>query len=256
VVTSAAVTVDAFASYADYNGSVVTPGRKSTAITTAATTDVVLAPAASTYRNVKGLHVNNKHASTPVDVTVQHTDGTTVVVLFKTTLQAGYVLEYDDGMGFQVTSPYGGSQAKRKTADQAHALIALADITDLTFAVEANARYALTATLIYQSLLATTGIGFSVNGPASPTSVALGVRIVGVRAAATAGAVTSYPITAYAGGITSIAVEAASTDYIANMDGLFENGATAGTFALQVRAEVAASLTVRAGSTAVLTRLS
>ncbi|MBA3355775.1 MAG: hypothetical protein H0U18_07520 [Pyrinomonadaceae bacterium] len=256
MVTSAAVTVDAFASYADYNGSVVTPGRKSTAITTAATTDVVLAPAASTYRNVKGLHVNNKHVSTPVDVTVQHTDGTTVIALFKTTLQPGDVMEYDDGQGFSVVSPYGGSQVKRKTADQVHALTTLSDITDLTFAVEANARYGLSANFIWQSATATVGIGFSVNGPASPTAVALICEIIGVRTAATAGAVTSYPITAYAGGITSIAVDAVNTDYMAKIDGIFENGATAGTLALQVKAETATNVTVRAGSTAVLTRLS
>ena len=81
--TGAAVTLDVHASYLDYNGTDVTPGRKNTAITTAATTDVVGPPGASTYRNVRSLKIRNRHATLSVLVTVLHTDGTTVVELFE-----------------------------------------------------------------------------------------------------------------------------------------------------------------------------
>lgn len=102
VVTSAAVTVDVHASWMDYNGTTVTPSRTNSAITTATTTDVVASPGASTQRNVKSLHIRNKHASTSTGVTVKHTDGTTVVELYQTTLFAGEMLEYVEGQGFRV----------------------------------------------------------------------------------------------------------------------------------------------------------
>jgi hypothetical protein len=125
VVTSAAVTVDVHASYMDMasdgSGNPST-GRKNTAISTAATTDVVLAPAASsTTRNVKTLHIRNRHASSSVDVTVVHTDGTTPVELHKTTLLAGEALEYAEGVGFfelGASSPTLGGIGTPATASQ------------------------------------------------------------------------------------------------------------------------------------------
>lgn len=103
LVTDSAVTVDVQANYVDYASGTITPGRKNTLISTAATTDIVLAPAASTSRNVKTLAIRNRHASTPVDVTVQHTDGTNVPELYSCTLQPGDTLQYTDETGFFVT---------------------------------------------------------------------------------------------------------------------------------------------------------
>jgi hypothetical protein len=102
VATSAAVTVDCHASFMDYNGTTVTPGRTNTAITTATTTTVVGSPGASTQRNVKSLHVRNTHATTSTLVTVLHTDGTTVVELHECTLFSNESLEYVEGVGFRV----------------------------------------------------------------------------------------------------------------------------------------------------------
>jgi len=100
VITSAAVTVDVHSSWVDTLGSNITPGRTNTNISTAATTTVTGSPAGSTERNVKTLHVRNRHASLSTDVTVQHTDGTTIVRLFKTTLYAGGMLQMTDQGGF------------------------------------------------------------------------------------------------------------------------------------------------------------
>ena len=96
VITSAAATVDVHASYADLASGVVTPDRKNTAITTATTTDVVTSPTAGTVRNVKTLNIRNKHASTSVDVTIVHTDGTTAVEIDKVTLGPGESYSYHD----------------------------------------------------------------------------------------------------------------------------------------------------------------
>lgn len=103
VVTGAAVPIDVHATWVDIvtSTSAITPGRTNTAITTAATTSVAGSPAASTQRNVKTLHIRNKDALLTCDVTVRHTDGTNVVELYKTSLQAGNALEYTDQGGFE-----------------------------------------------------------------------------------------------------------------------------------------------------------
>jgi hypothetical protein len=102
VITGQAASVDIHSSFVDIdNAGAVTPGRRNVAgVATATTTDASGSPAASTTRNVKTLNIRNKHASTAVDVTVVHTDGTTASELHKTTLLAGEALEYIEGQGF------------------------------------------------------------------------------------------------------------------------------------------------------------
>ena len=90
VITSHAAQIEVHASWVDLNGTTVTPGRTNTpAITTATTTTIVGSPAASTVRNAKHLNITNDHASQSCTVTVEHTDGTTVVELMAFTLLPG-----------------------------------------------------------------------------------------------------------------------------------------------------------------------
>jgi hypothetical protein len=90
VVTSHAAQVECHASWVDLNGSTVTPGRTNTPhITTATTTTIVAAPAASTVRNVKHLNITNDHASQSCSVTVEHYDGTTAIEMMQFTLLPG-----------------------------------------------------------------------------------------------------------------------------------------------------------------------
>lgn len=96
VVTSTGADVDVHASYIDYDGTTTTPGRKNTAITTAATTDVTGSPASSTHRNVKTLSVRNIDTIAQT-AKVQHTDGSTTVTLIQASLGAGETLVYFDG---------------------------------------------------------------------------------------------------------------------------------------------------------------
>lgn len=120
LVTGSAATVDVHASWVDYsnaNPPVVqgdTMGSLNTAITTATTTDIVAAPAANEVRNVKTLHIRNKHASTSTDVTVVLDQNGTDFELHKANLGPGEQLEYVEGIGFfevqaAVTSTTGGS---------------------------------------------------------------------------------------------------------------------------------------------------
>jgi hypothetical protein len=102
VITTAAGQVDVHVSYVDLASSVVTAGRLNTRITTAATTDVVASPAASTTRNVKNIKVGNNHASVSNTVTIQHTDGTSVIILEQVTLAPGERVGYEEGTGIRV----------------------------------------------------------------------------------------------------------------------------------------------------------
>lgn len=108
VVTGSALNTDVHASWVDLSGTTPTPGRTNTAIASAATTNVVAAPSASTVRNVKTLLVRNKDASSSNAITVQHFDGTTTVDLFKVTgLGPGCSLSYNENDGFTVTDANG-----------------------------------------------------------------------------------------------------------------------------------------------------
>jgi hypothetical protein len=88
----------------DYDGSIATSYRKNTALTTAATTDLIAAPGSGITRNVKTINVRNKDASVTQTITVQHTDGTTVVELFKGSISPGQVLQYIDGFGWDIAA--------------------------------------------------------------------------------------------------------------------------------------------------------
>jgi hypothetical protein len=107
LVTGSALTIHVHASWVDLSGSTVTPGRTNSIVTTATTTNVVPSPAAATQRNVKTVTIRNTDAASSLLVTVQHTDGTSLVQLVKITLLAGYTLTYNEGDGWQVLDQSG-----------------------------------------------------------------------------------------------------------------------------------------------------
>lgn len=102
VVTSSVATLDVRASYVDYTGSVPSPGRRSTEISSATTTTVVPAPGAGVRRTVTELTVRNTHGATSDVVDVEHFDGSTAVVVSppSLTLAAGESLRYRPGHGW------------------------------------------------------------------------------------------------------------------------------------------------------------
>jgi len=191
VITGAAVAnILVHASWADLNGTTVTPGRTNTSISTATTTTVVASPAASTYRTVKFLSIRNTNATTANDITVTQTDGTTVVELIKVTLSAGDSLHYDEMNGFQVKDSLGRVKYNNVTTNvpavNATNLVVLAadvinnnatantmaDVTGLSFAVTADQTYFFRFTYNFTSAASTTGSRWSVSGPGSPTRLA------------------------------------------------------------------------------------
>jgi hypothetical protein len=101
VVTAVAGEVDVHASWLDNTAGAVSVGRSNTAITAAATTDVVLSPGTGVQRNVRTLHIRNK-GTDPNDVVVRHTDGSTIVEIYKQTVPPDGQFQYNDGNGFSV----------------------------------------------------------------------------------------------------------------------------------------------------------
>jgi hypothetical protein len=140
VTTGAAATIDVHASYMDFDGTNVTPGRKNTPITTATTTDVVLAPLTSVFRNVKSLTVANKDVVSCA-CTVKHTDGTNTPTLFSATLAPGDMIEFVDGVGFVVRPAYATSQLQNvSTADQSPTAATLTYLTGSLIALPRTAQ--------------------------------------------------------------------------------------------------------------------
>jgi hypothetical protein len=255
VITSAAVAISVNASFLDMSNAdppVVkgsTSGKQNTAISTATTTDVVAAPAASTLRNVKALNIRNKDASTACDVTVQFDQNATLFELYKTTLAAGATLEYIEGVGFFVIQNVAKLDAKlRVVTDVVNATTSFADITGLTVAVENAKHYNFLAHLYHQTNATTTGAQFAVNGP----------TMTGMIGASVAEITTSVTAAAYA---SSAAVTARDTAFVVETTGPgavnmlaiisgWINPSAAGTFAMRLASEVAVAsgLTVKAGS--------
>jgi len=108
VVTASGVsTIHMYASWADITTSALTPGSSTARVTTATTTVLVAAPAASTQRQIKGLTVRNNHASSSNVITVQFFDGTNATELIQYTLLAGETLEWGEDENFRVIDASG-----------------------------------------------------------------------------------------------------------------------------------------------------
>jgi hypothetical protein len=249
VVTSAAAAVDVVASWADLNGGAVTPGRTCTAISTAATTDVVATPAASTTRNVRMMTIRNRDAAVQTDVTVLYNAGGTTYQLAKRTLNAGDELVYIEGVGFRTITGLSKFIATLMcTADVVEAASAFKDITGLTWPVKAGRHYVFEAQLIYQTNATTTGAQFGINGPASPSLLKIG-SINTVTPSATAAVVAEGTAAAYDTAVPAQTTGPGTTDVMGTLAGAIIPSVD-GQVALRMKSEVAvaAGLTVRAGS--------
>lgn len=255
LVTSAAVTVDVHASYMDAsnaNPPVVqgdTMGRQNTAISTATTTDIVAAPAANEIRNVKTLHVRNRHATSAVDVTVLYDQNGTDFELHKATLLAGDLLEYVEGVGFFTVTSTAKLDAKLRVAsDVVNATTSFADITGLTCPVLSGKHYNFEAHLMYVCNATTTGARFGVNGPTMTAMRVSAIQTV-------TGSVTAAALSAPVADITAVdtAISAQTTGPANVVLGVLSgwiNPSAGGTFALRCASEVAVAsgLTVKQGS--------
>lgn len=125
LITSAAGDVGVMVSWVDLSGTTVTADGDLVRATTATTTDIVPAPAASTVRNIKDLKVGNNSASVTNTVTIQVTDGTLTFAIEQLTLAPGERMSYVEGVGIRAFdaagrekfTTSGGSSGNANTAD-------------------------------------------------------------------------------------------------------------------------------------------
>jgi hypothetical protein len=253
LITSAAATVDVHASYIDHTTATddLVAGRQVTAITTATTTDIVATPGAGVVRNVKTIHVRNRHATLATDVTILIDVSATDYELYKATLAAGEGLEYVEGVGFFHLKPAGKLDKMLVTsADVVRTDTAWGDITGLTWPVEAGKTYAFFVWVIFLTNATTTGARFAVNGPAitylryNGVGPLLGSPTASATFTTGHAAINAHDTSAIGAQTTGSAVENAAW-----YGGTFVPSA-AGTFAARAQSEVAvaAGLTVRRGS--------
>lgn len=118
--------------------------------------------------------------------------------------------------------------------------------TGLSFPVAANTDYVFRFALRVWCDATTTGARFQLTGPASPTAVAAGAFIPSGTGAANAGVVTALSTSFFA----TTAGTVSTTPVLVIIEGIFRNGANAGTLSLQAAAEVVSpgAVTVAAGS--------
>jgi hypothetical protein len=263
VTTSSAADVDVHADWIDLNAGVTTPGRTNTAISTATTTTVVGSPSASTSRTIKTVTIRNKHATTSNEVTVLHSDGTTVVEMVKFMLPAGFTAIYDEGSNWSLQDVNGRELSNTTQNGNAAAVNALnlvvlssdvvnnnavantiADITGLSFSITAGETYWFSADIDITSAASTTGGRLSVSGPGAPTRLAYRVAWPTTAVADTLGnGLSAYDLPASSSGTTS-----QPTGNVATITG-YITPSTSGTLQLRFASEVASSaITAKAGS--------
>jgi hypothetical protein len=260
VVSSSTAPLEIHATYLDNDGTTITPDRDNTEVTTATTTDVVSSPVAATYRNVKSLHIRNAHGSTSNTVTVRHTDGTTAVDIFSTTLAAGESIQYLDGVGFQVLASTGAVKtsqnqgANATSSAQSVAVLAsdvtnnngtantIADVTGLSFAVTSGKKYWFRFVIQYTAAATTTGSRWSISGPGGT------MRYRSSYSLTTTSETVNSGLTAHDVPAASNATSAATAGNIAVVEGFYEATASGNVIA-RFASEIASSAIVaKAGS--------
>jgi len=190
--------------------------------------------------------IRNRHASASVTVTVIYNNNGTTYELHKATLNAGDLLEYIDKLGFfVVTSSAKLDQMLYVSADITYSTAAtFADITGLTVGVKNAHKYAFVSQIHHISGVATTGAQFGVNGPTMTLVIASTIDTV--TASVTASTHSAGSVSALNTAITAQTSGSAAIT-LAHISGFF-NPSADGTFAMRATAEVAASMTVKAGS--------
>ncbi len=252
LITTTVANTDVIATYVDRDqttGVVGLAGRQLTAISTATTTDIVGAPAASTTRNIKTLNVRNKHASTNNTITVQYNANAVLYELHKVTLLAGEVLQYIEGLGFFKTFDTTRDSRNFTTlADQVINDAAMVTVTGLTCPVKANVAYGFFAFIPHVTDATTTGAQFGVKLTTAPTALRVGT-IDTVTASATAAVFSAGVATAVDTPITAQTTGTGATAGPTLIAGYFVPGAD-DVFEIRANTEpaTAGTLTIKAGA--------
>jgi hypothetical protein len=152
-------------------------------------------------------------------------------------------------------------KAIRLPGDMTTSSTGFTNITDGTTPVQValreNRSYVFRCDLIYTTAATTTGIAFAMTGPTSPTTFTYTVRLCDEVNNCTTAATNNMK---WQVGSGDDATGTATTDTpntgnnYATIEGVLNNGANAGNLTARVKAEVAANVTVKAGSACVATQ--
>lgn len=157
----------------------------------------------------------------------------------------GYAALGSDG---RVPASQVGVSFMRKPSDQAASVTALADCTGLSFEVAANTDYAFSFVIVFQSAATSTGLALSINGPAAPIETAWMSEIQLTGGASTTASQEKALAAPDVSHVTS-SIDAANTRRVARLEGVWRNGANAGTVTVRFASEVAGSaVTIKRGS--------
>ena len=266
VTTSATANIDVQASWVDLELStkIATPGSKNTNISSATTTTICPSPASGFARNLKTIHIRNRHATTSNDVTILHNDGTATAEMQKFVMPAGFTAVYDEGSNWSLSDVSGreltnqSSNGNAPTVNDLNTVVlasdvvnnnavanTIADITGLSFSVTAGETYRFRGVIDFTSAATGTGGRISVSGPAAPTRLAYSSRWPSTGAVD----VINNGMSAYDLPAASAGTSAQTAGNIATIEGFITPSAS-GTVTLRFASEVAASaITAKAGST-------
>lgn len=272
LITSAAGDIDVHCSYIDLNSSTgawVGGGKQNTTIATAATTDVMASPAATTLRNIKTINARNAHASVANTITLRFNQNATIFELHKVTLAPGECLEYIEGVGFFVLGAVNPNFAVSLASDFTNSTTTATEVSGLTTAT-GTGNYAFSYHIAYQTAATTTSIKFAVNYTGTVTTIVY--NVYGVSATTTASdGVMDQDVSLTTGGLFNVnagrakattttlspfvSVDTANADMYMRVEGLMIVS-VAGSIALWCGSEVAASQAlIKAGSGLILTKM-
>ena len=151
------------------------------------------------------------------------------------------------GTTLNAASGGGGANIVRKLADQASTSTTFANVTDLSYSINASTTYSIECNFTYITAVTTTALQLSLNGPAAATAIRFAVRTNTTATAMHSASQSAYDANtnpATGGGATSLPVR---------LFGTITNGINAGTLAVRMRTEVnASSVTVQRGSFCIL----
>lgn len=237
--TDSAATVDVAAFWVDQAaGSPPTAkdaGRTLTAISSAATTDIVPVPSSGNNRNVKTIIIKNRDASLSVTVTLKLdvNTGTSVYEFPAFILRAGESLTYIEGVGFipLVDSSASPTLLRRLSADDTGGQAANTAQpwfpTTGTLTLPANSLYRMKGILSLTTGATTHTTGINFGGTATLNSIHFLARTVRAAAATLTATFAAIDVVAAANAVTDVTGTQAAT--VMEVDGIVSINA-AGTF--------------------------
>lgn len=186
LVTSSTAPLDVAVSFITTGVGPAVKGRSLVAVSSATTTALVAAPGENLNRNIYGLSIRNKHATTANTITLVLFDGSSSFELAKVILAAGEQLRYDgvsglvylNAQGLPKSSQTQGVSAAAVSVTNVSVLAAdvvnnnavansIANVTGLSFPVVAGETYWFEFFIDFTAAATTTGSRWSITGPSA-----------------------------------------------------------------------------------------